>query len=156
MTTEEQIQSIQNKSIPEQADQRRAACQARVVEVVVFEHLGFEGDDLNEGYRYVYILQCSETHRIKIGIADDLARRIRQIQSTSATELEVLTYFVAHGQDAQAFENYLHRRLADSRLHGEWFGWTDDVKRVIEHMVAQERNMVEAIEAKARRFSNAN
>lgn len=65
----------------------------------------------------VYFLQCTETQKIKIGHAGDVAQRIREIQVYSPTELRPIALAVG-GREREA---ELHRRYAAVRSHGEWF-----------------------------------
>jgi hypothetical protein len=68
--------------------------------------------------RFVYILQCEESLRFKIGVADDVDRRIGEIQRMCATQLNLIAVYPGKGH---ALEGYFHRRYAKYRIHGEWF-----------------------------------
>lgn len=69
--------------------------------------------------RFVYILQCEDTGRIKIGVADDVDARHTKIQSMSPSRLNlVATFPCLHDNNLEAA---LHRRFAKHRIHGEWF-----------------------------------
>jgi Meiotically up-regulated gene 113 len=66
----------------------------------------------------VYILQCEESFKIKIGITQNLDQRMKDIQSMCPTKLRLIACFVVHGVEV---ERFLHRTFDDFRLHGEWF-----------------------------------
>jgi hypothetical protein len=66
----------------------------------------------------VYVLQCEETSRFKIGITQNLKQRFKEIQTTCPTRLRVIFSFYTISQEV---ERYLHRVFERYRLHGEWF-----------------------------------
>lgn len=65
----------------------------------------------------VYVVRCSVTGAVKIGCTAKLERRLRSLQNSSATRLELL----ATMRGGETVEGRLHRRYAEYRLHGEWF-----------------------------------
>lgn len=66
---------------------------------------------------HVYAIRAGDTGRVKIGIAQDVKRRLVDLQRTEAETLRV----VASVEASTAHERELHRVLADSQLGGEWF-----------------------------------
>jgi hypothetical protein len=66
----------------------------------------------------VYILQCEETSRFKIGITQNFEQRFKDIQSMCATKLRCVFKFPAASQNV---ETCLHKMFEPYRLHGEWF-----------------------------------
>ena len=75
----------------------------------------------------VYIIRCTVTGRVKIGIADDPNVRLNVLQAMCPTELELVTSFPG----GLKRERELHKQFADCRLHGEWFDPDDDLKMFI-------------------------
>lgn len=73
--------------------------------------------------RYVYAVEAVESGRVKIGIAEDPAKRLQGHQVSSPERLRLLK--VVPGD--RKLERELHRRFADSRLHGEWFAPTLEI-----------------------------
>jgi hypothetical protein len=71
-----------------------------------------------EKIKHVYFLQCAETARVKIGVADDVDKRIAKIQAMSATELHYCGSIPSNGYE---LETHLHQKFAEYRTHGEWF-----------------------------------
>ena len=73
----------------------------------------------------VYVLLCGD--RVKIGVADNIRKRIQHIRSMCPYEVRLLA--VMRG-DAK-LEASLHERFASSRLHCEWFGVTEDLVALV-------------------------
>lgn len=65
----------------------------------------------------VYVITDGE--HFKIGIADDPARRLRELQTGNGRKLH-LGFFI-HANDAKRIEARAHGRLAELRREGEWF-----------------------------------
>lgn len=66
---------------------------------------------------FIYIIKA-EKH-VKIGIADDIKNRLRQIQSTCPIKLEIINFWKI--SNVYYYENLLHKRYKQYRVHGEWF-----------------------------------
>ncbi len=67
----------------------------------------------------VYIIQCPETLRIKIGISNNPDRRLAQIQTHYPGPLSIVRIITT--ENARRLEASLHELLHEFRLHGEWF-----------------------------------
>ncbi|ALV30668.1 GIY-YIG nuclease family protein [Streptomyces sp. CdTB01] len=82
--------------------------------------------------RWVYAVSTDNMpDSIKIGVAKDIARRIKSLQSGSATTLELR--WSARG--GFPLERYLHEQFDARRTHGEWFdfhGRPDPVQEINE------------------------
>ncbi|MFD7488693.1 GIY-YIG nuclease family protein [Streptomyces mirabilis] len=82
--------------------------------------------------RWVYAVSTDAIpDSIKIGVAKDIARRIKSLQSGSATTLELR--WSARG--GFPLERYLHEQFDTRRTHGEWFdfqGLPDPVQEINE------------------------
>lgn len=65
----------------------------------------------------VYLLRAGETEMIKIGWADDLARRVRAIQTAHYETLHIIRTI----EGPSTAETWLHRRFIDRRVRFEWF-----------------------------------
>lgn len=78
----------------------------------------------------VYFVQCTITGRVKIGKAKDPERRFRSLKIGSPTRLKLLG--AVNG--GRAKENRLHSDLHESRLHGEWFAPTDEVRGKLDEL----------------------
>jgi len=71
---------------------------------------------------FIYIIQADEY--VKIGIADDVKNRVKQIQSTCPIKLKVINFWKI--SKASYYENLLHKRYRNYRVHGEWFALPAD------------------------------
>jgi hypothetical protein len=70
-----------------------------------------------KGRGYVYLMQSGA--RYKLGRANSVGRRQRQLQTGSPDPLPVLHYIET--DDPSGIERYWHERFADKRVSGEWF-----------------------------------
>lgn len=84
---------------------------------------------------YVYFIR-SETGPIKIGFARVPERRLRSIQAMSPVSLDI----VATEPGVRHRECQLHWRFRESRLHGEWFEPTLELKEYIKSLRGAGRN----------------
>jgi hypothetical protein len=80
-----------------------------------------------QSHRYVYFIRPVGGGPIKIGNTDKLDARFKTIQACCPVRLELLAY--AHG--GHLLEKALHRKFRKSRLHGEWFRATPNLKKLI-------------------------
>lgn len=71
------------------------------------------------GQSYVYFLQGGDSGLIKIGKANDVNKRIADIQRMSPVVLNILCAIKC--KDAHKLESELHNRFMKYRRHGEWF-----------------------------------
>jgi excisionase family DNA binding protein len=80
---------------------------------------------MNKQAGYIYLIKADEHY--KIGKSTNVAQRMRQFQFPFPIEL-LHTIAVP---DMTGAENYLHRRFANQRIHGEWFALSpEDVASV--------------------------
>jgi hypothetical protein len=78
-----------------------------------------DADELEVGYVYLALMKVGREKRFKIGKADVVGRRTRQIAVELPEELELL--HAISTDDAYGIEAYWHRRFAAQRRGGEWF-----------------------------------
>jgi hypothetical protein len=69
----------------------------------------------------VYVMQCSETSVIKIGISCDPSTRLATIQTGYPFKLNIVRVINSRKMTAAKLESSLHKALDDFRLNGEWF-----------------------------------
>lgn len=70
--------------------------------------------------RWVYAISTDENPKvIKIGVATDIAQRMKSLQVGSATRLELR--WSARG--GYPLERHLHDHFQERRTHGEWFNF---------------------------------
>ena len=81
--------------------------------------------------QFVYFIQCS-AGPIKIGVAVNIAERLKALQTASPFRLHLIACIVG-GYELEA---KLHDRLAVHRLQGEWFDNSTEVREAIAEMTA--------------------
>jgi hypothetical protein len=69
----------------------------------------------------VYMIQAGgKGGSVKIGVTDDVEKRLRNMQTGNHQALAVIRLF----EGGEAEERQLHERFADHRLSGEWFSFS--------------------------------
>ena len=76
-----------------------------------------------KSFTNIYFIICKATGAVKIGRADNVKKRMAELQVASPGELAVLSTFRA----PSVFESVLHAIFSKSKIHGEWFSITDDL-----------------------------
>lgn len=80
----------------------------------------------DNGYKgrngFIYIIKADKY--VKIGVADDINYRLRQIQSTCPIRLEIINFWKIN--NTYHYEKFLHKRYKQYRVHGEWFALPAD------------------------------
>lgn len=84
--------------------------------------------------RSVYFIQGERGGRIKIGVTQDVTKRIAKIQLMSPERLLVLGVIPYGGE---LLERALHGLFAAERSHGEWFDPTDELIEFIRLLQSQ-------------------
>ncbi len=79
----------------------------------------------------VYFVRCAITGLVKIGVSNNIARRVKGLRSHSPVPLELVGW--THGDIGT--ERALHKRFAKYRAHGEWFRPHRDVMTAIEKVI---------------------
>jgi hypothetical protein len=86
-----------------------------------------DGSALETGYVYLALMQVGKEKRYKIGKADIVGRRTKQIAVNLPEDLELIHAIAT--DDAYGIEAYWHKRFNEKRRGGEWFVLTaTDVK----------------------------
>ena len=71
---------------------------------------------------HVYFIQAGEGGPIKIGVAKDVEKRLKGLQTASPKTLVLLASIPVRGSiKAYAMERDFHFRLSGYRIRGEWF-----------------------------------
>lgn len=76
---------------------------------------------------WIYFIEGEITKRIKIGFSVDPDKRLKELSTGSAEELSLLAAYPG----TIAIEKDIHRQLESSRIKGEWFDNTLDVKEIM-------------------------
>jgi hypothetical protein len=78
-------------------------------------------DEANGAEVYLYVISCG-LERIKIGVASDARKRLRELQVGSPVELKLaLTRPYAERRDADAVAQELYRSFGGRRVRGSWY-----------------------------------
>jgi hypothetical protein len=102
-----------------------AICKGIAVEAP--EPTSSAGDALETGYVYLALMKVGREKRYKIGKANIVEQRTRQVAVNLPEDLELI--HTISTDDAYGIEAYWHRRFADKRRGGEWFQLTaEDVR----------------------------
>lgn len=81
---------------------------------------------------YVYFIQVADDGPIKIGVAWNVPKRLRALQSANPDELCLIdTVRCASKKAAQTLEQKLHQQFRDFRIRGEWFEAVGEVRAAI-------------------------
>lgn len=73
----------------------------------------------------IYVIGKDENGPLKVGISKDPQRRLRQLQTASGIELQILALGRAGlGYTDRQIEKSIHSQLQDVRMVGEWFDTT--------------------------------
>ncbi|MDI6727764.1 MAG: GIY-YIG nuclease family protein [Thermodesulfovibrionales bacterium] len=76
----------------------------------------------NDKGGFLYIIKAGK--HVKIGIADDVKNRLKQIQGTCPIKLEIINFWKTNNNSY--YENLLHKQFKQYRIHGEWFELPED------------------------------
>ena len=78
-------------------------------------------DEANNAEAYLYVISC-RLDRVKIGVAGDARKRLRELQVGSPVELKLtLTRPYPDRRDAHAVATELYRCFASRRDRGSWY-----------------------------------
>lgn len=93
----------------------------------------------------VYFIRCPQSGLVKIGRGADPVSRLADLQTGSASRLELVA--VIQTDDSKSLEAELHKRFSEHRSHCEWFHCTDELQNLIDS------NAIEATRAPSRSMS---
>lgn len=81
--------------------------------------------------QYIYLI-TDHTH-YKLGIAKNVEKRRRQLQTGTPNKLSIDAFYPV--TDARKKEKYLHTKYASKQRQGEWFALNeDDVKNIKDYL----------------------
>jgi hypothetical protein len=87
-----------------------------------------DGGEFVTGYVYLALMKVGREKRFKIGKANLVEQRTRQVAVNLPEELTLV--HAISTDDAYGIEAYWHKRFAEKRRGGEWFELTPDDVRV--------------------------
>ncbi len=94
----------------------------------VAEQTQSDGDEFETGYVYLALMKVGREKRYKIGKANLVDQRARQVGVNLPEELELI--HAISTDDAYGIESYWHKRFGEKRRGGEWFALSADDVRV--------------------------
>lgn len=68
---------------------------------------------------YIYILKQEGTNIIKIGVTNDLDKRLRSIQTGNPNKISI--YHFEERNNAYKVESYLKKKFIKYKKEGEWY-----------------------------------
>jgi hypothetical protein len=71
----------------------------------------------------MYVIREAGSSYVKVGITNNIERRLRTLQTANPHKLELVYKFTAAPGVIKSFEKIVHRELKkmDRHVHGEWF-----------------------------------
>ncbi|MEM9220491.1 MAG: GIY-YIG nuclease family protein [Cyanobacteria bacterium P01_F01_bin.150] len=97
--------------------------------------ISLDGDKLNHGVHFVYFILNSDSSAIKIGMAKNLERRLKSLQTSSPAKLELIRSVQVSSQgEARELEKLLHQKFEHIRITGEWFRAESELIHYIESL----------------------
>lgn len=73
---------------------------------------------INE-YNILYLIQNKKHRIIKIGVTNNIKKRLKLIQNISGMKLNLLKFYIT--QYSFNIEKLLHNKFKNKRTYGEWF-----------------------------------
>jgi hypothetical protein len=90
------------------------------------------------GTSNVYLLREGQCY--KIGVSNDISRRLSDLQSGNSRKIEVVAHFKAPEDYCYVFEGAMHRRFSNSHVSGEWFCLSsEELGKLLSQMRAHEK-----------------
>lgn len=85
---------------------------------------------------FTYIIKEVDFDKVKVGRAEDVVSRLRSHQCSNPSELEIIMAVAGN------IEFQLHEKFHLSRIRGEWFHYTDDIKALVEANLSETQMIV--------------
>jgi predicted GIY-YIG superfamily endonuclease len=84
--------------------------------------------------RYLYIIQMKGTLYYKIGVSNNLNKRLSTLQTGNPIKLYIVRYYLIY-TDANRLEKLIHNYLSEYHIHLEWFCISVDILKDIETII---------------------
>jgi predicted GIY-YIG superfamily endonuclease len=91
--------------------------------------------------KYLYIIQMKGTLYYKIGITNNLAKRLLALQTGNPIKLYIVRYYLIY-TDANRLEKLIHSYLSEYHIHLEWYSISISKLKDIE-MIINKHNVIE-------------
>jgi predicted GIY-YIG superfamily endonuclease len=91
--------------------------------------------------KYIYIIQMKGTLYYKIGVSNNLNKRLSTLQTGNPIKLYIVRYYLIY-TDANRLEKLIHSYLSEYHIHLEWFCISVDILKDIESII-KKHNVIE-------------
>ena len=97
--------------------------------------LSLDGEKITHEVHFVYFVLNRDSNAIKIGMAKNLERRLKSLQTSSPAKLELIkSVQVSSQEEARELEKTLHKKFEDIQITGEWFSANAELGNYIESL----------------------
>jgi predicted GIY-YIG superfamily endonuclease len=91
--------------------------------------------------KYLYIIQMKATNYFKIGVSNNINKRLSTLQTGNPIKLYIVRYYLIY-TDANRLEKLIHSYLSEYHIHLEWFCISVDILKEIETII-NKHNVIE-------------
>jgi predicted GIY-YIG superfamily endonuclease len=91
--------------------------------------------------KYLYIIQMKATDYFKIGVSNNLNKRLSTLQTGNPIKLYIVRYYLIY-TDANRLEKLIHNYFSEYHIHLEWFCISVDILKDIESII-KKHNVIE-------------
>lgn len=100
----------------------------------------------------LYVIEAKGKEMVKIGITNDLGKRLSGLNTSSPFPLIVKYSFELNDAEAEKQEKNLHHEFRDTRLNGEWFKKTVFMEEMLSSLFVKEGTLRTTIDTLDRAF----
>ncbi len=86
-------------------------------------------------FRVIYFVKAKLLNRVKIGMTNNLKRRMEGLKTDGPDELELLK--IVRVNEVYQSDSDVHALFPHLRLHGEWFELTKELQHFIDNLVTE-------------------
>ncbi len=99
------------------------------------KEISLDGEKLNHNVHFIYFILNRDSNAIKIGMAKNIERRLKSLQTSSPAKLELIRSMqVSSQEEARELEKSLHQKFEHIRITGEWFRAESELNHYIESL----------------------
>jgi len=78
----------------------------------------------------IYFVLCKEAQVVKIGISNDVKKRLDSLQTAKTFKLELLKFT----EGDRNLEQKIHEQFKHLRVNGEWFSYSEELSKFIDNL----------------------
>lgn len=103
------------------------------------------------GNRFIYIIKCYDDELYyKIGITNDIDKRLKTLKTGNNNELEVI--FLFQSEYASKVESKIHFLYKNKRVKGEWFLFNDEEIEEVKMKIIESENVFKKLKQQGNIF----